>query len=77
MDQRHRGPGKSALKRPDITQKNIHKLKIDRKIPRAGILRCVSSPQVNTTPDVLLRAVFFANLGFYFNLAAFHGVPWT
>ena len=77
MDQRHRAPGKSALKTPDITQKNIHKLKIDRKIPRAGILRCVSSPQVNTTPHVLLRAVFVANLGFYFNLAAFLGVPWT
>ena len=77
MDQRHRAPGKSALKTPDMTQKNIHKLKVGRKIPRAGILRCVSSPQVNTTPHVLLRAAFVANHGFYFNLAAFHGVPWT
>ena len=77
MDQRHRAPGKSALKTPGITQKNIHKLKIGRKKPRAGILRCVSSPQVNTTSHVLLRAVFVANLGFYFNLAAFLEVPWT
>ena len=77
MDQRHRAPGKSALKTPDITQKNIHKIKIDRKIPRAGILRCVSSPQVNTRHYVVFRAVFVANLGFHFNLAAFYEVPWT
>ena len=31
MDQLHRAPGKSALKTPDMTQKNIHKLKIGRK----------------------------------------------